>query len=170
MERRNLILGALLAGGAILVMTALFWPKSDEELILAQLNSLAEAVGFSEPIENPMFFGATLADRLEPLVTEQVQVSIPEVHGTVPRDRGQLALASAMALSRYGSLSVSLSSINIQLSAGGARANAEARVIATEGGQLKSDSRTVHFELIKDSGDYQVSSVRVGAVDSAAGD
>ena len=163
MERRNLIVGALLVGGGIFVMAAWFWPKSDEELIAAQLDSLAAAVGFSEPIENPLFFGSALADRLEPLVTEHVQVDIPEVHGSVPKDRGQLALASAMALSRYGSLSVSLSSLNIQLSTTGAQVSALARVIAAEGGQLKSDTRTVDFELVKDSGNYQVSSVRVGA-------
>lgn len=163
MERRNLVVGALLVGGGVLVLVALFWPKSDEERITGQLESLAAAVGFSEPIENPIFFGSALADRLEPLVTERVRVDIPEVHGSVPSDVGQLAVASAMALSRYGSLSVTLSAIDIRLSTTGAQVSALARVIAAEAGQLKSDTRPVQFELVKDSGDYQVSSVRVGA-------
>lgn len=162
MDRRNVVLFGLLALGGASVAAALFWPQSDEERVAEVLHGTAAAVGFSEPIENPVFFGSALADRLEEYLTERVDVQVYEVHGSrAPNERGQLAIASAMALSRYGSLDVSLSNIAVQLLPDGARATAEARVLASVGGSPQTESRRVHFELVREDGTFKVKRVQV---------
>jgi len=160
MDRRNVLILAILGAGICSISLALFWPESDEERISSLLHDLAHAVSFSEPIENPVFYGSALANRLEPYLTEQVQVDVHDVRAQVPRDRGQMAIAAAVALARYGSLDVTLSEVSIEMQDGGARATASARVIANEGGTLRSESRNVHFVVSKEDGDFKVSAVR----------
>jgi len=161
MQRRSsLILGFILLGVLGMGM-ALFYPQSDEEKIAEQLHGLAQAIGFSEPIANPVFFGSALAEHLEPYMTESVQVMVPEVQQHLPRERARLALAAALALSRYGSLDVSLSDLAIVLLPEGANVTAQARVTATSGSEPKMDRRPVHFALVRESGTFKVSSVRV---------
>ncbi len=166
MERRNLLILGLASVGLLAVSLSLFLPKSEEEVVAEQLHGLAASVGFSEPIVSPVFFGSALADRLEPYVAERVEVQIDEVTPNAPNERGKLAIAAAMALSRYGSLDVSLSDLTIELHASGARARAVARVSATEGGRVKVDDRPVRFDLQNNSGHYRVTRVLVASPDS----
>jgi len=162
MDRRTVLILTLLAAGISSISLALLWPESDEERIATMLGELADAIGFSEPIENPVFYGSALANRLEDYLTEQVRVDVHDVRAKVPSDRGQMAMAAAMALARYGSLDVTLSDVSIQMEGDGAQASAEARVIANEAGQMRSESRRVHFVISKEGGDFKVSSVRAG--------
>ena len=122
MERRDLLLSGLAATGLISIGLAIFLPKSDEERITEQLEGLTEAVGFSEPIENPMFWGAALADRIEPFTADRLQVRVAEVAQRPPTERGRLALAAATVLARFGSFRVTLTELSIDLTPTGARA------------------------------------------------
>lgn len=165
MDRRTLLISTLLAAGISSISLALLWPESDEERITTMLHELADTIGFSEPIENPVFYGSALADRLEDYLTERVRVDVHDVRSKVPDDRGQMAMAAAVALARYGSLDVTLSNIEIQMLADGAEANAQARVVAHQAGEMRSESRHVHFVISKEGGDFKVSSVQADGPD-----
>ena len=160
MERRSLIIFGLLALGTVSVSLAVLLPQSEEEQVASQLHGLAGAVGFSEPIESPLFFGSVLADRLEPYVADHVDVQVDEVDLNPPQERGRLAVAAAMALARYAAFEVRLSGLEIALTNGGAEVAAVARVSATSAGTLRSDQRRVHFSLDKSSGTFLVTAVR----------
>ena len=67
---------------------------------------------------------------------------------------------AATALSRYGSLDVSLSDLQISLTEE-AHVQALATLAATQGSRLKQDERQVRFVLIKAGGDYIVSEIVV---------
>lgn len=160
MDRRTVLILTLLAAGISSISLALLWPESDEERITTMLHELADAIGFSEPIENPVFYGSALANRLEDYLTEQVRVDVHDVQARVPKDRGQMAMAAAVALARYGSLDVTLSDVEVQMQDDGAKASARARVIANQGGEMRSESRRVQFVISKEGGDFKVSSVQ----------
>jgi len=163
MDRRQL-LGAtvgLLGLGAI--ATALLAPASDEELIAQVLDDLALSLSFSEPIANPIFFGSNLSEKFEDILSEHVQISVSEVAGSIPSARGKLGLIAARALSRYASLRITLSIDELTVQGDSAHCAATAEVTGNDGAGLRSDSRSVVFDLVKDGGDWLISSARVEA-------
>ncbi len=165
MTRRDLLLFSLAAGGALSIAWAVFSPKSDEERVAEQLHALADAVHFSEPILNPLFWGTRVAEKMEPLTSPSLILSLAEIGGSPPTERRQLALAGAQMLSRYGSFEVHLEDLNIRLNETGAQAWARARTLANEAGQIRSDTRKVHFRLDKASSDYLITHIEVESPD-----
>lgn len=164
MQRRTLLAGGAAALGLLSVGYALFAPVSDEELITEVLDELAAALSFSEPIQNPIFFGSHLSDKFQDIFTEQVNLSVAEVSGRIPSHRGQLGLATARALSMYGSLDVSFSSTTVTVSGQSAQVTSEATVAGTFQGELQRDSRSVDFDFVLTGGDWQIAGARVRAV------
>lgn len=140
---------------------ALLSGKSDEERVRETLLSLAEAISFSKPITNPLFYGSHLNDEFEQLLTEHVEVSLAEVSAGMPSKRAQLGLAAAQFLSRSGSLSVALDFEEIALDDTGADAHVRATVLADQGG-MRRQQRAVTFRLLRDGGDFRVARVVVG--------
>ena len=162
MERRTLLAGGALLVGTLTLGIALFSPQSDEEQIRETLDALAEAVSFSEPIGNPVFYGSHLSDQFKELMTDPVQVRVSEVQGSLPSNRGRLGLAAAQVLTRYGALHVGLGDLDINVNGDQASVKGTATVTALGGGRPKRDERPIRFELVKD-GDWVVSSVMVQA-------
>jgi hypothetical protein len=162
MDRRRALAGLALGGGALAVGLALFWPASDEERIRALLAELCASVSFATPIENPLLHGSRLAGRFDELLTEEVDVSIPELAGALPSRRRELALAAAQLATRYGSLEVALGELEVRV-AEQATARGSVTVTAMDGSGLRRDARTVVFTLTRESGDWRVEEVRVGS-------
>lgn len=163
MQRRVLAPG-LLALGVSVMGYALFSPGSDEERVRRTLLDLAEAVSFSEPIQNPVFYASHLNEEFEDLLTERVAVSLAEVSSRMPEERHELGLAAAQVLSRSGSLSVTLDFEEIRIDDTGADAEVSATVLADRGG-LRRETRSVRFRLLRDGRAFRVSQVIVGAAE-----
>lgn len=163
MDRRQ-ILGAgvgLLGLGSI--SYALFAPVNDEELIAQVLDELEDALSFSEPVGNPIFFGTSLSEKFETIFTEQVQIRVSEVVGNIPSSRHRLGLAAARTLSRYSSLDVSLSIDSLSVAEDTAKCEATAKVTGNDQGRPRTDSRPVHFAFAKVDGDWLIRSAIVKA-------
>ncbi len=165
MDRRRILGGAAGILGLGAIGYAFFAPANDEELIAQVLDDLASSLSFSEPISNPIFFGSSLSGKFETIFTEQVQLSVSEVSGNIPSSRGKLGLVAAHALSRYGSMHVSISLDAVDVTGDSARCEATATVAAADGGQLRRDSRPVLVQLVKEDGDWLIRSARVEAPD-----
>jgi hypothetical protein len=161
MQRRTLLAGGAAALGLLSVGYALFAPVSDEELIIEVLDELALALSFSEPIQNPIFFGSHLSDRFQDIFAEQVDLEVAEVSGRIPSHRGQLGLAAAQALSMYGSLDVTFGSTSVTVSGTSAEVTSEASVVGTFQGEMRRDTRSVHFEFVLTDGDWKIKGARV---------
>ncbi len=162
-DRRRWIAALIGIVGASAISIALLYPESDEEQIERVLQRLASAVSFETPIDNPMFFGSRLSEQFQDLLAEDVRVRVSEVPFPLPSHRGQLGLAAAQGLSRYGSLQVSLSGINPKINGKTAEVKTVASVMTFSGAQLQSTERPVDFSLSKADGDWRVSSVKVSA-------
>jgi len=161
MLRKNLLVYGLASAGALTVTAALFWPRSKEEVIISQLQGLAAASSFSQPIENPIFFGSALTERWEDYLNNPVRVTVPEVQSRLPSQPGQLAMSAALVLSRFGAFQVSLSDLEVRLTALGASVDGVAEVTVIEAGTPRRDTRPVHFELSEDGGQYLVTTISV---------
>jgi hypothetical protein len=165
MQRRTLLAGGAAVLGVLSVGYALFAPVSDEELIVEVLDELAAALSFSEPIQNPIFFGSRLSERFQDVFAEQVNLRVAEVSARIPSHRGQLGLAAAQALSRYGSLDVSFGSTTVNVSGQSAQVTSEASVVGTFQGEMRRDSRSVDFDFVLTDGDWQIAGARVEAAE-----
>lgn len=161
MDRRRAIAATVSALGLGVLGYALFSPLSEEEQVENVLRALCAAVSFDEPIQNPMFFGSHLSEQFQDLLTEDVRVMLSEVHFPIPSHRGQLGLAAARGLSRYGSLNATLGGLEIQLQEGQAEARATVTVVSNSGGEVRRADRPVDFSLIKVDGEFRVASVKV---------
>lgn len=165
MDRRQVLGASAAILGALSVGYALLAPASDEEMIAQVLVELGLALSFSAPISNPLLFGSALSDKFESIFTEQVSIRVSEVSTQLPRSRGKLGLAAAQALSRYGSLNVSLSIDELTIHGESAHCEATASLAGNRGGELRSDSRRVTFDFTKQSGDWLIQSALVRASD-----
>jgi hypothetical protein len=161
MDRRRLLsLLALVAGGAF-VGAALFWPKSDEELINEQLDYLVARVSFEQPMVNPMFFGTRLAGDFKDIFAEQVFVEAPEARQTGALSPRDLALLTAKALARFSSLDASWSDKEIQVMDESATVKAKVRVVTNRGLQPQVGTRTTEMTLERLSGGWKISRIRI---------
>lgn len=161
MDRRTLLATAAGALGLFVVGYAVFAPANDEEMIRETLDRLAAGISFSEPIQNPIFYGSHLAETFDEVFTESVQISVAEVRANIPSHRGKLGLATAQVLQRSGSLDVSFGSTDIDIQGDSARVVSVATVSGNDGGQLRRDSRRVDFDFVKDGGDWRIARARV---------
>lgn len=165
MDRRAVIAASATAVGVFGIGYALFAPVSDEELIAEVLDRLADALSFSEPIANPMFYGSHLGETFNEIFSENVHIRVAEVAGQIPSHRGKLGLAAARVLQSYGSLDVSFGSTQIAISGDSATVNSEATVMGALGGEMRRDTRAVAFELARIDGDWRITSARVAVAE-----
>lgn len=155
MQRRQLVFAGLAALGLSLLGYAILSPVSDEEKAEATLRELARAVSFEAPQENPLFFGNLLAARFDDLLGDTVQITIPEVHAPLPEDPGQLAIATAQVLSRYGRFEVSLGALEYDFDST-PTVHAKVTVLANVHGELRRGQRRVDFTLERTFGGFRV--------------
>jgi hypothetical protein len=160
LSRRAVALIVLLGSAALLGW--LLFAESDEQRILANLQRLALAVGTRKG-EAITFRTARLNGVFKELLAPDVTLDAPELE----RAQGikELGLLGASAPRVYGDFEVGIGESDVQLDAKAKRATVSARVTLTgsRGGELRRDSRTVHFHLAVHEGQWKVYGIQVAA-------
>ncbi len=161
MERRQLVLALGLGVGTLGVGWAFLAAESAEEKIRRVVDELGQSVGFSEPLANPVLFGAQLNDRWQELLAPAVDVRVAEVASELPSARRELAFAAAQVLGRYGSLHVDFNRLDVVVLPQ-PTARGTVTVSALEGGEIRRDERTIEFGLVEEGGEFRVNRVQLG--------
>jgi hypothetical protein len=159
--KRRLAIAAVLLGLAGLAY-ALFARPSEEERIRSVLDRLARAVSVEPAETNALLRAARLRKELGELLTDDVDVSIPELSAST-RGRESVTAIAARAGSLYGSAEISLSAVDVKLDANETRASVRsiATLSAIQGNEAQRDRRVVRFGLVKQDGGWRVDSVAV---------
>jgi hypothetical protein len=157
---RRVLAVVAVALGLLVIGYAVFAKPSDEELIRAKLDRLAEVVSFSDGAGNPVFRAARLDGEFADLFTEDVRISIPEL-SSVAQGRRPLAGLAARGSSYAQSLDVDFQDVDVQLIGGSsaAQVKAVASLTAQRGGRLQQDRRRVGFGFTKRDGDWLIDAV-----------
>ena len=148
-SRRWIAIAGVVAGLA-LILYAVFGRRSDDELIRAQLQRLADVVTFSEP-GNPVARGLSLKGAFRDLFDDRVRGDIPELGS--PRSGREALVQLAVQSTHFArSLSVAFSDIDVEVDA--TRVNAKVTATAqlhavTREGQERWDERAVRFQFVK---------------------
>jgi hypothetical protein len=160
LSRRALALAVLLGSAGLLGW--LLFAESDEQRILSNLQELAAVVGTREG-EAITFRTARLNGVFKELLHPDVTLDAPEL-GRAQGVQG-LALLAAGAPRAYGDFDVSIGESDIDLDAKSKRAEVTARVTleGSRGGELRRDSRTVHFHVVMHGGEWKVYGIQVAA-------
>jgi hypothetical protein len=134
---------------------------SDEAKIRKVLDRLVHAVE-PRPNANPIFEMGRVKGEFGELLTERVEVSIPDIGG-VPSSRNELAQAAVAAGSRFGVGDLELSVSEIKLDDAHTRADVDSIVrMKRQGSAFSREERRVHFSLRNDDG-WRVTSINVSA-------
>ncbi len=134
---------------------------SDEAKIRKVLERLVHAVE-PRPNANPVFELGRVKGEFSEILTERVEVSIPDIGG-VPSGRNELAQAAVAAGGRFGVGDLELSVSEIKLDEAHTRADVDSIVrMKRQGSALTREERRVHFSLRNDDG-WRVTSVNVSA-------
>jgi len=160
LSRRTLAFVVFLGSAAVLGW--LIFGESDEQRILGNLRELAQAAGTREG-EAITFRTARLNGVFKELLHPEVTFDAPElerVQGIQP-----LSLLAASAPRAYGDFDVSLGESDVELDAKSKRAQVTARVTLEggRGGEVRRDSRSVHFQLVEHDGEWKVQGIQVAA-------
>ncbi len=160
LSRRGLAIVVLLGSAALLGW--LLFGESDEQRILGNLQRLASALGTREG-EAISFRTARLNGVFKELLHPDVTLEAVELE----RAQGiqQLGLLAASAPRVYGEFTVGIGESEVALDAKAKRAMVSARVTleGNRGGELRRDSRTVHFYLAVHEGEWKVNGIQVAA-------
>lgn len=160
MERRHAIALGLGGLGVSSLSAAFLMGESDDEKIRALLNQLARAVSFDDTPGNPILFASRLAETFSALLSEPVEISVPEASPELPTDPSQLALLGAEFLSRFASFRVSFEDVDIDVDpVPSAKCRVKTLVSGSSG--LESGERPVELSFLGDGTDYRLKSLRV---------
>lgn len=151
---------AALALFAVAAVYVVFFRKTEEDRIKAQLVALAEAV-HKEPGENEMLRAMRVEKAFVHLFTKDVELSIPEV-SSGRRARHELATLTVGAGHAASKIGLSYEGLHIEIEKPAARAwvSCTAVVSATlrEGGG-RLESREVVLRFVKEEDEWHISSV-----------
>lgn len=160
LSRRVVAVVVLIVSAASLAW--LLFGESDEQRILANLRQLSAAVGTREG-EAVTFRTARLNGVFKELLHPSVTLDAPELE----RAQGlqQLGLLAGSAPRFYGDFSVSLAETDVELDAKSKQAKVTSRVTleGSRGGELRRDTRTVHFHMVQHDGEWKVYGMQVAA-------
>jgi len=160
LSRRAVAVAVLIGSAALLGW--LFFAESDEQRILSNLQRLTAALGTREG-EAITFRTARLNGEFKELLHPDVTLDAPELE----RAQGiqALSLLAASAPRVYGDFDVSIGETDVDLASKSKRATVTARVTleGSRGGELRRDSRTVHFHMVVHDGEWKVYGMQVAA-------
>ncbi len=152
------------AFGALLVLGAVFFGKTEEERVRQRLHQLEDAVAV-DGSENPLLRAARLRKDFADLVAQNVAVAIPEL-GAGEGGRAHLVEVAAGAANEWRTARVDLGALTIRLDEAKEHAVCvgDAKLTATRaGGEPERDVRTVSLRLDKLDGQWRVVDVSVSA-------
>lgn len=161
---RKVLAGTLILAGLGVIGYAVLASETDEEEIVRQLMTLADAVGVREG-ENPLFRRARLGGVFENVLVDTVSVQVPDF-GLPRNGREEVLILATRAGTYFESGTVDLDDIEIDRE--GSRPRAAVRAVATltsVRGSVRRDTRTVQFGFVLHDGDWLVDRI---AVQSAA--
>lgn len=161
MERRRLL--ALVAGalGIGLIGYAFLTDESDEERVRGVLSRFARAVSVEADQTNPILRLAHVNGEFKEIVDPNVRVSVPELT-SLKQGRESLAQVATQTGQYFRTANVEFSNCDIEAGDLGAKADCVGHLTAVErSGQARKDERTVHFELGRNDGAWQIQSIIV---------
>jgi hypothetical protein len=156
--------------GVCIVVYALFFSSTDEDLIREKLEQLELAIKVSPAETNIVIRGARVKAAFVEIFVKEVSYQIPELRNASRSGRTALAGLAANAPRLWREATVDLDPLTITVDDSGINAVAfgDATLTATRhGGALERDSRTVSLRFDKIDGDWQVVSMSVSAKEGA---
>ena len=163
--RQQIVAGAGVSIGLLLIGYALFSRETDEEQIKRKLDELEEAVHVSGDAENVVVRGARLNGDFEKIFDQKVRISIPELTSAASGRQDLVGLATK-AGTWFETLDIDFESVSIEAGDIGAQVNTRAVLVASRPGRgLQKDERDVRFSLMKDDGEWKIDSVSVAPRD-----
>lgn len=161
MDRRRAIALAGAGLGGCLIAYAVLGEESREERIRAVLFRFAESVSLDVDQTNPLARAAQVNGAFKEIVDKQVRASVPELPNLRPGREG-LASAAIQTGALFRSAQVEFSQLNYEIGELSARVSCLGHLVAVDrGGEPRRDERSVHFELMKQDGDWWISSIAV---------
>jgi ketosteroid isomerase-like protein len=159
--QRAVAVGGVLVG-LVLIVYAVFGRPTDEELIHAQLQRLAEAVSFTKP-GNAVARGLALKGAFRDIFDDAIRAEIPEL-GSARKGRRSLVELGLQSTQFARSLSLSFADTDIEVgtsrTTAAAKATAVVRAVTREGDDRQND-RQVHFVFAKTDDGWKIRRFRV---------
>jgi len=160
-DRRRAVALAAAGLGGCLIAYAVLGEESQEERIRAVLVRFAESISLAADQTNPIARAAQVNGAFKDIVDEQVRVSVPELSALRP-GRAGLAEAAIATGALFRSAQVDFSELAYEIGEVAARVSCVGHLVAVDrGGEPRRDQRSVHFELVKQDGDWWISAIVV---------